>query len=58
MFPPPRNENFWDFSKNEMLWWKKMGKVVNWVKLTILSQSQPHFGRKDGGNHRKSCKMT
>ena len=50
---PMRNEIFWDFPKNEMLWWKKMGKVVNWVKLTILSQSQPHFGGKD----RKSCKM-
>ena len=23
-----------------------MGKVVNQVKLTILSQSQPHFGEK------------
>ena len=29
-----------------MLWWQKMGKVVNQVKLTILSQSQPHFGEK------------
>ena len=47
MYPPPRNENFWDFSKNEMLWWQKMGKVVNQVKLTIPSQSQPHFGGKD-----------
>ena len=33
-----RNENFWDFPKNETLWWKKMGKVVNWVKLTIPSR--------------------
>ena len=46
MYPPPRNENFWDFSKNEMLWWQKMGKVVNQVKLTIPSQSQPHLGEK------------
>ena len=51
---PPRNENFWDFSRNETLWWKKMGKVVNRVKLTIPSQSQPHFGGKD----RKLCKIT
>ena len=29
-----------------------MGKVVNQVKLTIPSQSQPHFG----GKHRKICK--
>ena len=29
-----------------MLWWQQMGKVVNQVKLTILSQSQPHFGGK------------
>ena len=48
----PPNENFWDFSKNEMLWWQKMGKVVNQVKLTIPSQSQPHFG----GKHRKYAK--
>ena len=51
---PPPNENFWDFSINEMLWWQKMGKVVNRVKLAILSQSEPHFGGKDG----KTCKMT
>ena len=50
--PPLQNEIFKDFSKNEMLWWQKMGKVVNQVKLTILSQSQPHFGGKD----RKICK--
>ena len=30
-----------------MLWWQKMGKIVNRVKLTIPSQSQPHFGEKD-----------
>ena len=36
-----------------MLWWQKMGKVVNQVKLTIPSQSQPHFGGKD----RKYAKM-
>ena len=29
-------------------------RVVNQVKLTITSQSQPHFGGKD----RKSCKIT
>ena len=44
--PHPRNENFWNFSKNEMLWWQKMGKVVNQVQLTIPSQSQPHLGEK------------
>ena len=37
-----------------MLWWQKMGKVVNRVKLTIPSQYEPHFGGKDG----KTCKMT
>ena len=58
MYHPPRNENFWDFSRNEMLWWQKMGKVVNQVKLTIPSQSQPHFGVKLEGKDRKSCKMT
>ena len=31
-----------------------MGKVVNWKKLAILSQSEHHFGGKDG----KTCKMT
>ena len=56
--PSPRNENFWNFSRNEMPWWQKMGKVVNRVKLTILSQSQPHFGGEDGRKDRKSCKMT
>ena len=35
-----------------MLWCQKMGKVVNRVKLAILSQSEPHFGGKDG----KTCK--
>ena len=55
---PTRNENCWDFSRNETPWWKRMGKVMNRVKLTIQSQSQPHFGGKDGGKHRKSCKMT
>ena len=54
MYPPTRNKNFGDFSRNETLWWQKMEKVVNWVKLTIPSQSQPHFG----GNDRKSCKIT
>ena len=37
-----------------MLWWQKMGKVVNLVKLAIPSKSEPHFGEKDG----KTCKMT
>ena len=55
MYPPPPGTNFFfDFSKNEMLWWQKMGKVVNWVKLAIPSQSEPHFGGKDG----KTCLMT
>ena len=49
--PPTQNKNFLDFSKNEMLWWQKMGKVVSQVKLNIPSQSQPHFG----GKHRKIC---
>ena len=43
MYPPSRNEIFLDFSRNEMLWWQKMGKVVNRVKWAILSQSEPHF---------------
>ena len=43
---PPWNENFWDFYKNEMLWWQKMGKVVNRVKLVIPSKSEPRFGGK------------
>ena len=46
------NENLSDFSRNETLWWQKMGKVVNQVKLAIMSQSEPHFGGKDG----KTCK--
>ena len=29
-------------------------RVVNQVKLTIMSQFQPHFGGKDG----ETCKMT
>ena len=45
---PQETKNFWDFSKNEMLWWQKMKKVVNQVKLAILSESEPHFGKKDG----------
>ena len=44
--PTPRNGNFWDFGSNEMLWWQKMGKVVNYVKLAILSESEPHYGEK------------
>ena len=43
---PPRNKSFWNFFKNEMIWLQKMGKVVNRVKLAILSQSEPHFGEK------------
>ena len=31
-----------------------MEKVLNRVKLAIQSQSEPHFGGKDG----KTCKMT
>ena len=50
----PLGMKIFDFSKNETLWWQKMGKVVNWVKLAILSQSELHFGGKDG----KTCKMT
>ena len=37
-----------------MFWWQKMGKIVNQVKLAIVSQSEPHFEGKDG----KTCKMT
>ena len=37
-----------------MLWWQKMGKVVNQVKFAILTQCEPHFEGKDG----KTCKMT
>ena len=51
---PPKNKDFWDFSKNEMLWWQKTGKVVNQVKLAIPSQSEPDFRAKD----EKTCKMT
>ena len=42
---PPETKIF-DFSKNEMLSWQKMGKVVNLVKLAIPSQSEFHFGGK------------
>ena len=35
MYLPPRNANFWDFGWNEMLWWQKMGKVVNCMKMAI-----------------------
>ena len=52
--PPLRNEIFLDISKNETLWWPKMAKVVNRVKLAIPSQSEPHFWGKD----RKTCKIT
>ena len=49
MYPPPRNENFWDFSWHCWFWLMYpppgMGKVVNQVKLTsFLAESiQPHF---------------
>ena len=43
---PHGNENFWDCSKSEMLWWQKMEKVVNWVKLAIPNQSEPHIWEK------------
>ena len=36
-----------------MLWWQKIGKVVNRVKLVTPSQYEHHFGGKDG----KTCKM-
>ena len=39
-----------------MLWWQNMGKVVIWVKLAILSQSEPHFGKKME-KHAKSPKL-
>ena len=29
-----------------MLWWQKMGKDVNYVKLAIPSESEPHYGEK------------
>ena len=34
--------------KNEQLWWEKIGKVANRVKLAILSQSELLFVGKDG----------
>ena len=43
---PPRNANFWDFGWNEMLWWQKMGKVVNCMKMAILNESEPHYREK------------
>ena len=42
----PRNENFWDSCSNDTLWWQKMEKVVNCMKLAILSESEPHSGEK------------
>ena len=55
MYPSPLKMKIFEISpKNETLWWQKMGKVVNQVKLAIQSQSEPHFGGKDG----KTCKMT
>ena len=44
----PPNEKVWDFAKNELLWWEKIGKVGNQVKLAILSQSELLFGGKPG----------
>ena len=38
--PPPKNEKFWDLAKNKLLWWKKIRKIVNQVKLAILSHSE------------------
>ena len=46
MYLPLEMKIFEISPKNEMLWWQKMGKVVNQVKLTIPSQSQPYFGEK------------
>ena len=54
MYPPQETKIFEISPKNEILRWQKMGKAVNWVKLAILSQSQPRFG----GKVRKTCKMT
>ena len=52
--PPPHKQKFLNFAKHELLWWEMIGKVVNWAKLAIPSQSVPLFGGKDG----KSCKST
>ena len=29
-----------------MLWWQKMGKVVNCMKMAILNESEPHYEEK------------
>ena len=52
--PPPPTKKFWDLAKNEPIWWEKIGKVVNWVKLAIPSQYELLFGGKPG----KSWKLT
>ena len=50
----PRTKIFEISPKMRHFGGKKMGKVVNEVKLAIPSQSEPDFGGKDG----KTCKMT
>ena len=53
--PPHQGMKIFEISsKMRRFGGKKMGKVVNWVKLAIPSQCEPHFGRKDG----KACKLT
>ena len=55
MFLPPPGMKIFEISpKMRHFGGKKMGTVVNWVKLAIPSQSEPHFRGKD----RKTCKMT
>ena len=34
--------------KSGLLWWEKIGKVVNWVKLAIVSHSEPLWWKKIG----------
>ena len=33
-------------SHSEQLWWEKIGKVANWVKLAIPRHSEPHGGKR------------
>ena len=54
MYPPAKMQIFEISPKMRCFGGKKMGKVVNRVKLAIWSEFEPHFGGKDG----KSCKMT
>ena len=35
-------------SHSESLWWEKIGKVANWVKLAIPSHSEPLWWEKIG----------